>query len=293
MTTMKRITMNTIGTTITPEIVLRRLAPEIEVCTFCTFDAFERLTHFVTTRGRVEPANPFSTFNLGRHSGEDLSAVLARRARLCEALAIPPERLVQPRQVHGNEVRIITPEYFTWNTARQGEYLSQADALVTGMTDVCVAISTADCVPLLYYDARRRVVAAAHAGWRGTVGRIASRTVGAMQAACGCDPSDIYAAIGPSIGESAFEVGDEVVADFAAAYPDYRDTVITPRRGAANRHHVDLWAANRLDLLSAGVLPEHIVTAGICTCGRNDLFFSSRRAGGKLFGRFVSGILLR
>ena len=250
------------------------------------------MTHFVTTRGEVQSENPFSTFNLGRHSGEELAAVMARRARLCDALGIAPGRLVQPRQVHGSEVLPVQPDYFSWDTERQAAYLAHADGVTTDMPGVCIAVSTADCVPLLYCDTRRRVIAATHAGWRGTVGHIAARTVEAMQRVYGSAPADISVVIGPSIGASAFEVGDEVVAEFAAAYPD-RPEIILPRRGAANRHHIDLWEANRADLLAAAIPPVRIAVAGICTWQRNDLFFSSRRAGGRLFGRFVTGILLR
>ena len=217
---------------------------------------------------------------------------MRNRAALCRALSIPSSALVQPRQVHGNEVLSIPPNFLSWKDTEQMEYVSRADGLVTDLPRVCLAVSTADCVPLLFYDSRRRVIGASHAGWRGTVGHIALRTVEVMQGIYGSNPENIYVAIGPSIGESAFEVGDEVADAFATAYPVHRRKIISPRRGDNGRHHIDLWVANCADLLSAGIRDEHISVAGICTYTRNDLFFSSRRAGGKLFGRFLSGIFL-
>ena len=284
--------MSMTGMKIKSEIVFRHLPGQIGICTFPSLDVFPGLTHFVTQRGENHPGDPFSSFNLGRHSGEDLTRVMRNRAALCRALSIPSSALVQPRQVHGNEVLSIPPDFLSWKDTEQMEYVSPADGLVTDLPRVCLAVSTADCVPLLFYDSRRRVIGASHAGWRGTVGHIALRTVEVMQGIYGSNPENIYVAIGPSIGESAFEVGDEVADAFATAYPVHRRKIISPRRGDNGRHHIDLWVANYADLLSAGIRDEHISVAGICTYTRNDLFFSSRRAGGKLFGRFLSGIFL-
>lgn len=288
----RRITTSMTGTTtIKPEMLFSHLDPEIEVGTYPLFRRFPEISHFVTLRGTVVPDDPFSSFNLGRHSGEDLSRVMKNRDRLCRALSLPSSALVQPRQVHGNEVLPLLPDFFSLTDEAQAEYLSQADGLVTALPGVCVAISTADCVPLLFYDPCRRVVGASHAGWRGTVGHIARKTVEAMHRVYGSDPRDIYAAIGPSIGRPAFQVGDEVVEAFREAYPG-EVPVVSPCRDDEGRHHVDLWEANRADLLSSGIIGGHLSLAAICTYARNDLFFSSRRARGKNFGRFLSGIFL-
>ena len=266
--------MSMTGMKIKSEIVFRHLPGQIGICTFPSLDVFPGLTHFVTQRGENHPGDPFSSFNLGRHSGEDLTRVMRNRAALCRALSIPSSALVQPRQVHGNEVLSIPPDFLSWKDTEQMEYVSRADGLVTDLPRVCLAVSTADCVPLLFYDSRRRVIGASHAGWRGTVGHIALRTVEVMQGIYGSNPENIYVAIGPSIGESAFEVGDEVADAFATAYPVHRRKIISPRRGDNGRHHIDLWVANYADLLSAGIRDEHISVAGI------------------LFGRFLSGIFL-
>ncbi|MCD8287475.1 MAG: peptidoglycan editing factor PgeF, partial [Porphyromonadaceae bacterium] len=281
------------GTTIKPDFEYHRLRGDIAIGTFSSWNVFTELAHFVTLRGKLIPNDPFSSFNLGRHSGEDLTKVLANRTALCQVLGLSPKVLIQPRQVHGQEILPLSKDFFSWEKTRQTAYLSAADGLVTDLPHICVAVSTADCVPLLFYDPHHRVVGASHAGWRGTVKHIAAHTVAVMQERYDSRPEEIYAAIGPSIGEAAFEVGDEVVEAFTEAYPTHTGTIITPRRGERRRHHVNLWEANSIDLLSAGVRPEHITLAGICTYTHNELFYSSRRAGGKLFGRFLSGIFLR
>lgn len=277
-----------------PDVSFTKIGGEIDVCTFGLFSAFSEITHFVTTRGDYHSGKHFSTFNLGRHSGEDLARVLSRRDRLCEALGITADRLIQPRQVHGAEVVAITPDYATWSQEQRERYLATADGVVTDMPGVCIAVSTADCVPILCYDTVRRVIAASHAGWRGTVGHIAARTVQLMCDRYGTAPGDVYAAVGPSIGVEAFEVGDEVAEAFSSAYPSphEKNAIIQPRNCDTGKYHVDLWAANVCDLQSVGILPEHITVAGICTYTRNELFYSSRRAAGTPFGRFLSGIML-
>ena len=237
--------MSMTGMKIKSEIVFRHLPGQIGICTFPSLDVFPGLTHFVTQRGENHPGDPFSSFNLGRHSGEDLTRVMRNRAALCRALSIPSSALVQPRQVHGNEVLSIPPDFLSWKDTEQMEYVSRADGLVTDLPRVCLAVSTADCVPLLFYDSRRRVIGASHAGWRGTVGHIALRTVEVMQGIYGSNPENIYVAIGPSIGESAFEVGDEVADAFATAYPVHRRKIISPRRGDNGRHHIDFLSAGR------------------------------------------------
>ncbi len=271
-----------------------KIGKEIDVCTSRLLSAFTDVTHFVTMRGTYCPENHFSTLNFGRHSGEDLSLVLFRRKSFCNALGITEKKLIQPRQIHGTSVLPISNEFLSWQESQQNNYLAHADGLVTDVHGICIAVSTADCVPLLCYDPIRRVVSATHAGWRGTVGHIVSRTIELMRDDYDCRPSDIRAFIGPSIGPDAFEVGDEVVQFFADAYPqDIHHKIILPRKINSGKHYIDLWQVNRYELLSSGLLPEHIDVSGICTYTQHHLFFSSRRAAGNPFGRFLSGIMMQ
>jgi len=160
--------------------------------------------------------------------------------------------------------------------AGRGGVLGRGDALLENTPGSVVAVKTADCLPILLVDDRRRAVAAVHAGWRGTVARVAQRAVEAMCAQFGSLPGDLHAAIGPGIGHCCYEVGPEVAAEF----------------GQQGWAHVDLAEANRRQLMHAGVTPERIYASNLCTMCRAEEFHSFRRdkeAAGRLFS--FAGIL--
>lgn len=158
--------------------------------------------------------------------------------------------------------------------------IPDTDAVFTSQRGICVAVKTADCIPVLLYDERQHIVAAIHAGWRGTVGRIVSRTIEAMQSR----GEDLHAIIGPGISLAAFEVGDEVYEAFAAGgFPMDR----LARR--YEKWHIDLWDANRWLLEQHGVSKIH--TAGICTHSHTDTFYSARVETIKT-GRNINGIMM-
>jgi len=138
----------------------------------------------------------------------------------------------------------------------------QGDALVTAVPGLLLAIKTADCLPILMTDARLRVVAAVHAGWRGTRSRILQKTIRVMREHFGTDPADVLASLGPCIGPSCYEVGDDVRSEFsAAAFPD---ALFTPA-GRPGKSFFDLWGANVLQLQSAGVPSDRITADSRCT----------------------------
>ena len=167
--------------------------------------------------------------------------------------------------------------------------LQGIDALITRMPGCCICISTADCIPALLYDRQRRIVAAVHAGWRGTVNRILAKTLHRMQSAYGTEGTDVIACIGPGISLDSFEVGDEVYEAFRTE--NFPMEYISVWKPETHKYHIDLWAANRLQLSDFGVPPRQIENAGICTYRQHEDFFSARRLGIKS-GRILSGIML-
>jgi polyphenol oxidase len=160
----------------------------------------------------------------------------------------------------------------------------EADALVTVVPDTTVGVYTADCVPILFSDGDGRV-AAAHAGWRGTVQGVASSTVEAL-VSVGAHRERIRAALGPSICAHCFEVGEEVAAEFDRVVPT---SVV---RAPGEKPHVDLWEANKVLLLDAGLRPEFIDAAPPCTMCEKDRFFSFRRDGANI-GQHLSFVVAR
>lgn len=187
-----------------------------------------------------------------------------------------PEDVILPVQTHSCHVAVVRDPMANY---------PDTDALVTDRVGVMIGIRTADCVPVLLYDTTRGVVAAVHAGWRGTVGGITRKTVGVMKKEFGCCSTDIHAIIGPSISPEAFEVGDEVVEQFVrAGFPEEIVLQDYPKP------HIDLWRANQWLLTEAGVPAGQIEVSGLCTYTNTYRFFSARREGIGT-GRLVSGII--
>ena len=254
---------------------------------FALFDALPGVVSFVTTRGAAVAGNPFSADNLGEYTDDDPGRVAANRQRLHLALGF--DRLAAPHQVHGTGVAVVTDDWLDAPAAVWHERLEGVDAVATHCPGVAVAVSTADCVPVLLFDPESRACAAVHAGWRGMAAHIIRASVEAMQARYGTQPARLYAAVGPSIGPDRFEVGDEVVESFLAA--GFNESAVV-RRYPSQRPHIDLWAAAVEELTACGVELEHIEVAGLCTREHSDEFFSARALGVRS-GRFLTGVYCR
>lgn len=247
------------------------------------------ISHFVTTRQGGTSRGAYASFNLGAYCGDDPESVRANRAILSDAIGLPAGRILTPCQVHGAEIRPVDSSFLSLPPEQQQACLQGVDALVTDLPGVCVAVATADCVPVLLYAPDVKAVAAIHAGWRGTVRGIVAKTVRLLLDEYGADPRVMKAGIAPSIGPDAFEVGEEVVEAFREA--GFEMARILRRDADTEKPRIDLWEANRLQLLAGGLVAENIELAGICTYTYPDEFFSARRLGIRS-GRFLSGIFL-
>ena len=199
-----------------------------------------------------------------------------------------PYPVIQGHQVHGCRVALIDRPGLT-RTDLEGY-----DAFVTALPGVAIGVRTADCVPVLLYDPVKRVAAAVHSGWKGTVLHIVRQAIDLMMTQFGCKAEDMLAAIGPSIGPDSFQVGEEVVAQFQeSGFPmdavwTYRgDGNGTPMSGG---HHIDLWAANRWLLEQTGLQSGNIQVCGIDTYA-DASFFSARREGVHC-GRIINAICM-
>lgn len=258
------------------------------------YDVSPGVVAFSTKRGNlVTVDSPYSGFNANPFCGDDFTKVADAQNYLASMIGTGCDKLIIPHQVHGKEVLAIDEKFLSLDLMSRKARLDGIDALVTNLKGVCVCISTADCVPVLILDRRRGVVAAVHAGWRGTVKNIVGETIRTMIATYGTCPEDCAAVIGPSISLDSFEVGDEVYDEFANAgfameriarrYPCVTDNTQA-------KWHINLWEANRLQLLEAGVNNSNVMLANICTFINYDKFFSARRLTIKS-GRMVSGIM--
>lgn len=205
--------------------------------------------------------------------------------RIAHLLGVVPGRVARAHQVHGRVVASAD----AGADASGDQAPPAADALVSNAPAVAVSVRVADCVPILIADRRLGVVAAVHAGWRGTCASIVAATVEALSTRYGTAPADLVAAIGPSAGPDWFEVGDEVVEAFRQAGHDQARLARWFVRGRGPKPHADLWTANADQLVAIGVPAEAVIVMHACTMTHRDWFFS-HRADGPATGRQAAAI---
>jgi len=242
-----------------------------------------------------------AVLNLGFSDWDARASVEKNRLRFAKALGAAGMKMVPLRQFHSDLIHVI-------DSAPGGPL--RGDALITRTPKLLLAVQTADCIPILLADPENLVVAAIHAGWRGTLKRIAEKTVGRMRMLFSSRPESIIAALGPGIGRCCYEVGPEVVKEFASQFDAARDWFDGPYDALVSgedpnplpwlsmvppghqppepRAQLDLHAANRAILEGAGVLAKNIDASSFCTSCRTDLFFSYRRE--KITGRLMAAI---
>lgn len=266
------------------------------------FSKLPWLIHAFSTRlGGISPLINERVLNLGFTDWDSRENVLENRRRFQTAAGAANLPLLSLKQIHSDVIHL-------FDTAPSDS--CRGDASITNRPGLLLAVQTADCVPILLVDPKKRAIAAIHAGWRGTLARIAAKTIGAMQMHFATNPRDLLAAIGPSIGPCCYEVGTEVATQFLSQFPDapaYFDEFRTgdepnpiqwlnmmppghqpPPKGVL----LDLRKANRSQLLAAGLRPQNIHTIDLCTVCRPDLLFSYRKEG-SASGRLMSVIALR
>jgi len=248
----------------------------------------DAVTAFSSTRRGGYSKGQYGEFNINRYCGDSEEAIRQNRQALCRLLAIDDNRLLMPHQVHKAEIAVVDEQLLSLSAEECRQRLEGIDALMTDIADVCIGVSTADCIPVVLYDKTHHAACAVHAGWRGTVQRIVEKAVGKMAAVYGSRPRDLTAQIGPGIHLESFEVGNEVYDAFARE--GFPMEEISKMMG--EKWHIDLPECNRLQLRSAGVPAAHVAVSRACTFQQYDTFFSARRLGIDS-GRIFTGILLR
>ena len=248
---------------------------------YFTFDSLtdSAVTHAVFTRRGGASPKPWDSLNMGGTVGDDLVRVAANRVSAFRSVSCAPESIFDVWQIHSADVVIV-------NSPRSLEKpYRKADAILTDKKNVSLFMRFADCVPILLHDPVRNVIGLCHAGWQGTVKKVARTAIAKMKVHFNCSPLDILAAIGPSIGAHHYQVGPSVVKQVKIAFKKEAKGLLPNING---EFHFDLWAANRLILTQEGV--KNIEIAGLCTACNTDDWFSHRAEQGRT-GRF--GILLQ
>lgn len=238
--------------------------------------------HAISTREGGFSKGSYASLNFGLKSGDEQETVHSNIAAFKEALGIPGVELLLPDQCHSAKIAIVDSE--------APLAFEETDALITGDPSLAIAVVTADCVPILLHDPKKRLIAAVHAGWKGCVKRILSETVQKIKSGFGSKAENIYAGIGPCISQPNYEVGEEVVSAVRSLGGAYGKFCI--ETALAGKAKIDLAGISKEQLLEAGLPEKNIEVSGTCTFSNPNSFFSARRDGFST-GRFVSLIKLK
>lgn len=256
---------------------------------FHHFESTGLVEHGFTTRLGGVSNGPYAGLNTAFHVGDADENVITNRALASGELNINSHDLIAGKQVHGDRVAVVDRRDLGRGAVSYEDSIPATDALVTGDPGVPLSSYYADCVPLFFLDPVKRIIALAHAGWKGTALKIGRKVVETMAGTFGSEPRHCLAGVGPAIGPCCYEVGEQVMEPFHQSFTDIKDMTGPSSPG---KWFLDLWEANRRTLVEAGLKPENIIVSSICTSCRNDLFFSYRAQGGTA-GRMASLIVLK
>ena len=250
---------------------------EVLYYTFPAFDEHPEIVHAFTSRECGVSSGYYSSLNLGLRTEDDFENVKTNYKILCKTLDLNPETIVLGNLANGDNIRNVTAEDAGAGIWRDFPY-EGTDGLLTDVPGITLMATYADCVPLFFYDPVKKIVGLAHSGWRGTAQEIGGKMVDRMQSDYGCNPENILAGIGPSIGMCCFETDVDVFSEFIE-FP-YLDEAWFFQKDNG-KLDIDLWRINLEMLLYTGIPEDNIHISGLCTCCNSDIFFSHRATKGK------------
>ena len=253
---------------------------ELVYLTFPMLEETGLVNHLFSTRMGGVSEEIYSSMNLSYTRGDKKEAVDENFRRIAAALGCGVEDIVCSDQTHTTNLRIVGKADGGKGITRARDY-SDVDGLLTDEPGVYLATFFADCVPLYFVDTKRKAIALAHSGWRGTVARMGQCVVEKMREAYGTDPADLVAAVGPSICQECYEVSEDVAAAFAAAFtkPGQEREILLAKGGG--KYQLDLWRANEIVLTEAGIPRDKIQVTDLCTCHNDRYLFSHRASHGQ------------
>lgn len=237
------------------------------------------VNHGISTREGGVSEGIYRSMNLSFSRGDAPENVMENYRRIAKTIGVSVENIVCSAQTHTTNVKIVTREDAGKGVTREKGY-TDVDGLITNVPGLCLATFYADCVPLLFVDPVERVVATSHSGWRGTVGKIGKVTVELMEKEFGSKAENIYAAVGPSICQDCYEVSEDVIEQFKENFEEEHWNHLFYKK-ENEKYQLNLWAANEVILLEAGIRRDHMAVTNLCTCCNPDTLFSHRASRGK------------
>ena len=264
----------------TPELIVHQLknGEELPLFHYPLLDETGIVRHCFTTRYGGVSEGMFSKLNLSFTRGDVKESVEENYRRIAEAMGVPYEKIVCSDQTHTTNVRVVTQADAGTGIIRPKDY-TDVDGLITNVPEITLATFYADCVPLYVVDPVHHAIGLSHSGWRGTVARMGKCTLEAMRREYGTKAADVYCAIGPSICQDCYEVSEDVAVQFEEAFSGHESEILLNKGNG--KYQLDLWKANEIVLLEAGVKPEHLAVTDVCTCCNPELLFSHRASHGK------------
>ncbi|MCI8860158.1 MAG: peptidoglycan editing factor PgeF [Lachnospiraceae bacterium] len=234
--------------------------------------------HCFTTRLGGVSEGIFESLNLSFSRGDQRSAVEENFQRVSQALGTEYGNFVFTDQTHTVNVRRVGIEDAGKGLTRDRGY-SDVDGLITNEPGLVLSTFYADCVPLYFVDTKQRAIGLSHSGWRGTIKRMGKVTLETMCREFGTLPEDVICAIGPSICQDCYEVSEDVAEEFNREFSSHSGEILENKGNG--KYQLDLWRANEIILLEAGIKPEHLSVTDLCTCCNDKILFSHRASQGK------------
>lgn len=257
---------------------------EVPVIGFEPYRNYTWLTHGFSTRYGGVSDGIYKSMNLSFSQGDDERRVLKNHGIMAKTMGVELADMVYSHQTHTTNVLRVTKEHAGMGFTITRNF-HDVDGFVTDVPGLMLVTAYADCVPLYFADTRLHVIGLSHSGWRGTVNNMAQATVDKMSYEFGSRPCDIAAFIGPSICASCYEVGGDVARNFRDRHGAESEKILTKKEAASeDKYYLNLHAANRINMLNAGISPQNIHVTDICTCCNPELLFSHRASKGKRGG---------
>ncbi len=250
--------------------------------TFPSFEKYDNLRHGFSTRLGGVSDGIYKSMNLNFNKGDKVKNVRQNFEIISKAIGVDIKSLVAAAQTHSTNIRKVTIKEKGIGIYRSKD-LNDIDGLITNEKNITLVTYYADCVPIYFYDDKNKVIALAHAGWRGTVNKIAEKMIYKMTNEFNSDVKNIKTAIGPSIGPCCFEVDSTVASEFHKKLESFKPHEFISKKDNG-KYYIDLWLANRKMLESSGILPENVEVADVCTSCNDGLLISHRKTKGQRGG---------
>lgn len=252
---------------------------DLPIIQYNSLSSLNFIKHGFTTRLGGVSEGIFSSLNLSFSRGDEKESVLTNYRRIGQKIGYGIENFVASHQTHTTNIRIVSAKDKGKGIIKPQDY-EDVDGLMTDEKDIVLFTYYADCVPLYFVDTVNKVIALSHSGRMGTVNRMGAKTIEKMISVYGSKTEDIICAIGPSICKDCYEVGEEVAEEFKSEFTleETKDFLEYKQNG---KYQLDLWKANEIILLNAGIKKENIENRQICTCCNEDILFSHRASKGK------------